>query len=173
MKVRQNERGLADTSDTCADDGRHADRDGGYYCDVKEGVAMLSPLREAFCLAYAQCGNATQAYKQAGYKVKNDKSAGVAAARLLGNVSIQARLQEIHAKIESKKIMGPKEMQERLTAIARQTARDPSDKAPDYKDALKAMDQLARMSGSYAADKLEVSGELPVVLRDDIGIDGK
>lgn len=68
--------------------------------------------------------------------------------------------------------MGPKEMQERLTAIARQTARDPSDKAPDYKDALKAMDQLARMSGSYAADKLEVSGELPVVLRDDIGGDG-
>ena len=68
--------------------------------------------------------------------------------------------------------MGPKEMQERLTEIARQTARDPSDKAPDYKDALKAMDQLARMSGSYAADKLEVSGELPVVLRDDIGGDG-
>ena len=133
---------------------------------------MLSPLREAFCLAYAQCGNATQAYKQAGYKVKNDNSAAASAAALLRNPKIQARLQEIHAKIESEKIMGPKEMQERLTAIARQTARDPSDKAPDYKDALKAMDQLARMSGSYAADKLEVSGELPVVLRDDIGGDG-
>lgn len=133
---------------------------------------MLSPLREAFCLAYAQCGNATQAYKQAGYKVKNDNSAAASAAALLRNPKIQSRLQEIHAKIESEKIMGPKEMQERLTAIARQTARDPSDKAPDYKDALKAMDQLARMSGSYAADKLEVSGELPVVLRDDIGGDG-
>lgn len=134
---------------------------------------MLSPLREAFCIAYAQCGNATQAYKQAGYKVKTDSTARVNGSKLLTNADIQARLQEIHAKIESEKIMGPKEMQERLTAIARQTARDPSDKAPDYKDALKAMDQLARMSGSYAADKLEVSGELPVVLRDDIGIDGK
>lgn len=134
---------------------------------------MLSPLREAFCLAYARCGNATQAYKQAGYNVKNDNSAAASAAALLRNPKIQARLQEIHAKIESEKIMGPKEMQERLTAIARQTARDPSDKAPDYKDALKAMDQLARMSGSYAADKLEVSGELPVVLRDDIGVDSK
>lgn len=134
---------------------------------------MLSPLREAFCLAYAQCGNATQAYKQAGYKVKTDSTARVNGSKLLTNADIQARLQEIHDKIESEKIMGPKEMQERLTAIARQTARDPSDKAPDYKDALKAMDQLARMSGSYAADKLEVSGELPVVLRDDIGIDGK
>lgn len=133
---------------------------------------MLSPLREAFCLAYARCGNATQAYKQAGYNVKNDNSAAASAAALLRNPKIQARLQEIHAKIESEKIMGPKEMQERLTAIARQTARDPSDKAPDYKDALKAMDQLARMSGSYAADKLEVSGELPVVLHDDIGGDG-
>ena len=134
---------------------------------------MLSPLREAFCLAYAQCGNATQAYKQAGYKVKTDSTARVNGSKLLTNADIQARLQEIHEKIESEKIMGPKEMQERLTAIARQTARDPSDKAPDYKDALKAMDQLARMSGSYAADKLEVSGELPVVLHDDIGIDGK
>nr|DAF99459.1 MAG TPA: hypothetical protein [Phage sp. ctKtV17]DAR46793.1 MAG TPA: hypothetical protein [Caudoviricetes sp.] len=28
------ERGLADTSDTCADDGRHADRDGGYHRNV-------------------------------------------------------------------------------------------------------------------------------------------
>lgn len=134
---------------------------------------MLSPLREAFCIAYAQCGNATQAYKQAGYKVKTDSTARVNGSKLLTNADIQARLQEIHEKIESEKIMGPKEMQERLTAIARQTARDPSDKAPDYKDALKAMDQLARMSGSYAADKLEVSGELPVVLRDDIGIDSK
>lgn len=133
---------------------------------------MLSPLREAFCLAYAQCGNATQAYKQAGYKIKSDSVARANASRLLTNADIQSRLQEIHAKIESEKIMGPKEMQERLTAIARQTARDPDDKAPDYKDALKAMDQLARMSGSYAADKLEVSGELPVVLRDDIGGDG-
>lgn len=133
---------------------------------------MLSPLREAFCIAYAQCGNATQAYKQAGYKVKTDSTARVNGSKLLTNADIQARLQEIHDKIESEKIMGPKEMQERLTAIARQTARDPSDKAPDYKDALKAMDQLARMSGSYAADKLEVSGELPVVLRDDIGGDG-
>ena len=133
---------------------------------------MLSPLREAFCIAYAQCGNATQAYKQAGYKVKTDSTAPVHGSKLLTNADIQARLQEIHEKIESEKIMGPKEMQERLTAIARQTARDPSDKAPDYKDALKAMDQLARMSGSYAADKLEVSGELPVVLRDDIGGDG-
>ena len=118
----------------------------------KGGVVMLTPKQEAFCIAYAQCGNATQAYKQAGYKVKNDKSAGVSAARLLGNASIQSRLQEIHDKIESEKIMGPKEMQERLTAIARQTARDPSDNAPDYKDALKAMVQLAFMSCLYVVD---------------------
>lgn len=123
---------------------------------------MLSPLREAFCLAYSQCGNATQAYKQAGYKVKTDSTARVNGSKLLTNADIQARLQEIHAKIESEKIMGPKEMQERLTAIARQTARDPDDKAPDYKDALKAMDQLARMGGMYAADKVEVRGELNV-----------
>lgn len=111
-------------------------------------------------MAYAKCGNATQAYKDAGYSVKTEKAAGASAARLLGNVSIQQRLQEIRQKIEDDKIMGPREMQQRLTEIARQTARDPDDKAPSYNDALKAADMLNRMQGSYAADKLEMSGAI-------------
>lgn len=134
----------------------------------EEGVAMLSPLREAFCMAYARCGNATRAYKEAGYSVKNDNSAAASAVALLRNPKIQTRLQEIHDKIESEKIMGPKEMQERLTEIIRQTARDPDDNAPTYADALKAADMLNRMQGAYAADKLEVNA-LPVVIHDNVG----
>ena len=134
---------------------------------------MLSPKREAFCLAYAECGNATQAYKRAGYKVKNDNSAAASSAALLKNPKIQARLREIYDKIESEKIMGPEEMQERLTAIARQTARSPDDKPPDYKDALQAMNLLGKMQGSFMQrQEIDVHGVVPVVLHDDIGSDG-
>lgn len=129
---------------------------------------MLTPKQEAFCMAYAKHGNATQAYKDAGYSAKTEKAAGASAARLLRNVSIQERLQEIRQKIESEKIMGPKEMQQRLTEIIRQTARDPDDNAPTYADALKAADMLNRMQGAYAADKLEVNA-LPVVIHDNVG----
>ena len=134
---------------------------------------MLSPKREAFCLAYAECGNATQAYKRAGYKVKSDNVAKSNASRLLTYADVQSRLQEIQAKIESEKIMGPEEMQERLTAIARQTARSPDDKPPDYKDALQAMNLLGKMQGSFMQrQEIDVHGVVPVVLHDDIGSDG-
>lgn len=129
---------------------------------------MLTPRQEAFCMAYAKCGNATQAYKEAGYKVKTDNSAAANAANLIRNHKVQERLQEIRQKIESEKIMGPKEMQQRLTEIIRQTARDPDDNAPTYADALKAADMLNRMQGAYAADKLEVNA-LPVVIHDNVG----
>ena len=82
-------------------------------------------------------------------------------------------MQEIYGKIESEKIMGVEEMQERLTAIARQTARGPDDKPPDYKDALQAMNLLGKMQGSFMQrQEIDVHGAVPVVLHDDIGGDG-
>ena len=128
---------------------------------------MLTPKQEAFCMAYAKCGNATQAYNEASAP-KSDNIAAAASARLLRNVKIQSRLQEIRQKIEDDKIMGPKEMQQILTGIARQTARDPDGKAPKYNDALKAAELLAKMQGAFAPDKVELT-QMPVVLHDDVG----
>ena len=77
-------------------------------------------------------------------------------------------MQEIRQKIEDDKIMGPKEMQQILTGIVRQTARDPDGKAPKYNDALKAAELLAKMQGAFAPDKVELT-QMPVVLHDDVG----
>lgn len=101
-------------------------------------------------MAYAQCGNATQAYKDAGYNVKTDNSAAANAANLIRNHKVQERLQEIGAKIKSKRIMDAVERRELLTQFAR-------DAEVNKADRLKAMDLLNKMDGVYIT-KTQVSG---------------
>ena len=56
----------------------------------------LSPKHEAFVQAYVSRGmNGTKAYREVYPSIKSDDVAGAAAARLLGNVRVQARIAEI------------------------------------------------------------------------------
>src|ERR1700730_14389968 len=56
----------------------------------------LSPKHEAFVQAYVSRGmNGTKAYRAVYPSIKSDDVAGAAAARLLGNVRVQARIAEI------------------------------------------------------------------------------
>ena len=128
-------------------------------------------------MAYAESGNATEAYKQAGYTVKNDASAAAAAGRVLKNVKVQERLKQIRAKIESDKIMGVAEMQERLSAIARQLATESvlmadgseAQKKADFRSALKAMELLGKMQGAFIDRKeVEMKGVIPIVISDNV-----
>lgn len=137
----------------------------------------LTVRQEAFCMEYAKTGNATEAYKQAGYKVRSDASAAAAAVQILKNIKVQERLKEIYSQIESHKIMGVAEMQERLTAIARQEATEEVplgdggiiERKADFKAALKAMELLGRMQGAFVDKKeVEIKGVVPVVLKDDV-----
>lgn len=137
----------------------------------------LSPKQEAFCLAYATSGNATKAYKEAGYKVKSDAAARAHASRLVTKGNVQKRLQEIQDEMASEKIMDAKEMQERLTEIARQTAKESYvladgsmvERKAGFKDALKAMELLGKMQGAFLdRQQVELSGAIPVVIRDDV-----
>jgi phage terminase small subunit len=79
----------------------------------------LNVKQEAFCLHYAKTGNATEAYKEAGYKVKTERSAYAASNKLLKNVKVQARLKELADEIASDKIASIKEIQEYLTSVMR------------------------------------------------------
>lgn len=138
---------------------------------------MLSPKHEAFCMHYAKTGNATEAYKQAGYNPRNDNSAGANARRLLQNDKIKQRLSEISAEIASEKIASVREIQERLTAILRgeftedQTvieglgdglsqARN-MPRAPLAKDIIRAAEVLARMQGAFD-NKVHLNIAVPV-----------
>lgn len=79
----------------------------------------MSIKEERFCEIYAASGNATQAYKDAGYTVKNDNVAGVMSHTMLKKNKIQRRLREIAAEKRSERIADVEEMQERLTGIIR------------------------------------------------------
>lgn len=140
-------------------------------------VKLKNDRQEKFCLEFAKCGNATEAYKLAGYKPRSDNAAWVCASRLLRDDKVRLRLKELGKQIESEKIMGISEMQERLTAIARQEATEEFvgpmgetvERKSDFKAALKAMELLARMKGAFLDKKeIDVKGSLPVVIADNV-----
>lgn len=57
----------------------------------------LSEQQERFCQLIAQGKNQTDAYMEAGYKVKDAEVAKSAASRLFANVNIVARVAELRA----------------------------------------------------------------------------
>jgi phage terminase small subunit len=59
--------------------------------------AMLTPKQEAFARAYIETGNASEAYRRAGYSGGNPKTVNEAASRLLRNSKVLARLGELRA----------------------------------------------------------------------------
>ena len=120
---------------------------------------MLQRLQENFCVEFVRCGNATEAYKNAGYKVRSDNTAAVCAAKLLRNAKVQSRIAELREELDSHKIMDAAERRELLT----QFARDEETAKPDR---LKAMDLLNKMDGVYIT-KTQVSGAdgAPLVFR--------
>ena len=120
---------------------------------------MMQRLQENFCVEFVRCGNATEAYKNAGYKVRSDNTAAVCAAKLLRNAKVQSRIAELREELDSHKIMDAAERRELLT----QFARDEDTAKPDR---LKAMDLLNKMDGVYI-NKTQVSGAdgAPLVFR--------
>ena len=119
----------------------------------------MQQLQENFCVEFVRCGNATEAYKNAGYKVRSDNTAAVCAAKLLRNAKVQSRIAELREELDSHKIMDAAERRELLT----QFARDEETAKPDR---LKAMDLLNKMDGVYI-NKTQVSGAdgAPLVFR--------
>jgi Phage terminase, small subunit len=118
--------------------------------DCDKGGGDMQRLQENFCIEFVRCGNATEAYKKAGYKVRSDKVAGVCAAKLLGNARIQNRIAELRREMDSRKIMDAAERRELLTQFAR-------DDETGKTDRLRAVDLLNKMDGVYI-NKTQVSG---------------
>lgn len=112
---------------------------------------MLNVKQEKFCVEYARCGNATEAYKAAGY-VATGESVRRNASRMLTKADIQKRLAEITAEMAKPVIMNAEERQAMLTSIVKNAFGD-----CDYNSACKAMDILNKMQGSYV-NKLEIGG---------------
>lgn len=143
----------------------------------------LSVKQEKFCIEYAKSGNARQAYKDAGYSVKNDRTADANACRLLTNANVKERLAELAEEAKDASIADITEMQQKLTSIIRQEAEEEvivvvssgdfmteakkMTKKPAIKDVISAIEKLGKMQGAFEND-VNLKGNIGVVIVDDI-----
>ena len=103
----------------------------------------FSVRQEKFCLEYAKSGNATEAYKLAGYTA-SDEAARRNASRLLTNADVQARLQELQQETAIPAIADAQEIQSLLTEAMRNCAAN-----GDVLGICKTADILNKMHGAY------------------------
>lgn len=139
---------------------------------------MLTPKQEKFCLEYAKCGNARQAYISAGYKHKKDNVTDACASRLLSNAKVKERLAELAEEAKNEAIADIQEMQEVLTRIIRQDLKeeviliDPvagivkDEKSAAIKDIISAIEKLGKMQGAFK-DRVEIESIIPVFSGED------
>ena len=120
----------------------------------------MSPKQEKFCLEYARTGNATESYKLSGFKFKNDNTASSAANRLLRNVKIQKKLQELSSEFKTVKIADVQKCQEILTEIA-------LDKKQKGTARVQALTTLLKVQGAFST-QINLTAVTPIVLRDDV-----
>lgn len=148
-------------------------------------MAKLNTRQEAFCMIYARLGNATEAYKQAGYSCKRDCDYQSSASRLMARPEIKARLAELAEELASERIAGVREMQERLTAILRGELLEEQivtefcgdgcseskimRRKPQHKDVLKAIETLAKLQGAFE-NSATLNVVVPMIV-DDSGDD--
>lgn len=143
---------------------------------------MLTPKQERFCIEYAKCGNARQAYISAGYKHNKDSTTDVNACRLLKNDKVKARLVELAEEAKNNAIADIQEMQEILTSIIRQEKTEEIvvvegygdgcseaktiEKTASIKDVISAIEKLGKMQGAFK-DKVEIESIIPVFSGED------
>lgn len=80
----------------------------------------LTQKQESFCIAYIECGNASEAYRSA-YNAENMKpeTIHVKASELMANGKITERLKQLNSKAVTDAVMTRQEALERLSGIAR------------------------------------------------------
>lgn len=139
---------------------------------------MLTPKQEKFCIEYAKCGNARQAYISAGYKHSKDSATDASASRLLSNAKVKQRLAELAEEAKNNSIADIQEMQQILTSIIRQEKTeqvilvDPvagvirEEKTASIRDTISAIEKLGKMQGAFK-DKVEIESIIPVFSGED------
>lgn len=140
---------------------------------------MLRNIRhERFAQGIAQGKTVTDAYVQAGYAARG-RSAEVAGSRLLRNVEVSRRLDELAAELKTASIAGAEEIQQFFTRVMRGKDQNGDDLTDDhvtkdglvipfrvsFRDRLKAAELLGRARGLFTSTSTEADGELEAIAR--------
>lgn len=143
----------------------------------------MTPSEKKFADEWLIDCNGTRAYMAAYPRVKNSKSAGVLANKLLAKASVRQYVDEKLAELSSKKIASAQEVMEYLTSVLRgessaeivvvegtgdgcSEARAVQ-KKPDEKEKLKAAELLGKRYGLYT-ENVNVSGVSTVIIEEDL-----
>ena len=98
------------------------DRRCGLLYFMKGGDGKLNDLtvkQKKFADEYIIFGNATEAYKKAGYRVSSDRIASVEGHKLLRNPKVKTYIDERLKILESEKIASQEEVLSYLTSVMR------------------------------------------------------
>jgi len=118
--------------------------------------------QEMFANEFIKDRNGTRAYSEA-YKCENLNSAGVSAKRLLRNDKILARIDELQKPILEKcKIDTEWIIKKHKELINYGTEKDEDGEMRDTVCTNKSLDALAKIKGSYSADKLDINAKFEV-----------
>ena len=124
----------------------------------------LTQKQQTFINAYLGNGeNATEAYKQAGYRVKNDNVAAPEASKLLRNPKVSQEITRLKAHelaLQAKKQEKLEVTQDWLITQLAQTVSD-SRAAGQHSVAMNSLVHMGRLLGIYV-DKREISASLSV-----------
>ncbi|PKR86108.1 terminase small subunit [Heyndrickxia camelliae] len=138
---------------------------------------MLDERQKKFADLFLETGNATESYKQAGYKAKGN-AAEAAASRLLRNVKVKAYIDEIAEQNQNNRIASRDEILEYLTKVMRGEISEevpvPTKKGisivdvdAGIKDRTKAAELLGKRYAMWTENK-NIEGNLGVTIVDDI-----
>lgn len=114
-------------------------------------MKSLTPKQEAFCLAYLETGNASEAYRRSySAKSASETSIGRMAKALLDNVKIASRIAELRKPAVERAQLT---LESHLRDLER--LRDAAESAEKYGPAIQAEIARGRASGLYI-EKLKV-----------------
>jgi phage terminase small subunit len=115
----------------------------------------LTPKQEAFCLAYIETGNATEAYRRAYDSSAKDSAINVEASKLLKHPKIAPRLQQLRQANQKRTEITVDYLTDQLKAVLQKAMSD--DKGASA--AVSAIVALGKLHG-LIVDKKHVAGEI-------------
>ncbi|MEJ8548175.1 terminase small subunit [Brevibacillus borstelensis] len=139
----------------------------------------LTEKQKKFADYYIETGNATEAYRRAGYTGRGNV-AEAAASRLLSNVKVREYIDNLIAQKDSERIASQDEILEFLTSVLRGQVKEQFPlglgmgeqtlvkKELDGKDRIKAAELLGKRYAMWT-DKQQVDSNVAVQIIDDIG----
>ena len=122
----------------------------------------LTEKQKRFIDYYVETANATESAKRAGYSSKTAKNIGAENLTKL-NYFIQERLQQL----EDNRIASQEEVLQYLTKVMRGEEKDSFGLDASLQDRTKCAELLGKRYGTFK-EKVEVAGNIPVVITDDI-----